>query len=88
MSIKNLFVKVNIVIALNLLKPGEKEIMSINLQVDEKTTISDLIRMSVNIFNENFISQNSDYRIKPNYRMYNMKPSKKNGKPNTDLPSK
>jgi hypothetical protein len=64
------------------------EIKSLNLQVTEKTTIMDLIKMSVDIFNDNFVNENLKIRLKPHYRLYNMKPSKKSGKPDKDLPSK
>ena len=48
----------------------------------------DLIKMSVDIFNDNFVNENLKIRLKPNYKLYNMKPSKKSGKPDKDLPSK
>ncbi len=43
--------------------------------------------MSVNIFNENFLQENSIFRLKNNYKAYSLKHSKKSGKANTDLPS-
>jgi hypothetical protein len=81
LSIRNLFVKVHLLV-------GEKiEIKSLTLEVQESTKISDLIKMSVNIFNENFSQENSIFRLKNNYKDYSLKQSKKSGKANTDLPS-
>ncbi len=85
--IKNLFVKVNVIIK----KPSYKvndEIKSLSLEVNEKTRIYDLIKMSLEIFNETFSKENLKYRLDPDYRLYSVKPSKKSGKPDKDLPSK
>ena len=85
--IKNLFVKVNVIIK----KPSNQvndEIKSLSLEVNEKTRIYDLIKMSLEIFNETFIKENLNYRLDPDYRLYSVKPSKKSGKPDKDLPSK
>ncbi len=84
--IKNLFVKVNIIVA------KEKEnipyqIKSINLQINDKNRVYDLIKMSVDNFNDGLTKENSFYRLDPDYRVYNLKPSKKSGKPDSDLPS-
>jgi len=85
--IKNLFVKVNVIIK----KPSNQvndEIKSLSLEVNEKTRIYDLIKMSLEIFNETFSKENLNYRLDPDYRLYSVKPSKKSGKPDKDLPSK
>lgn len=63
------------------------EIKSLNLQIQESTTIFDLTKMSVNIFNENFSKDNLPFRLKNNYADYCLKQSKKSGKPDMDLPS-
>ncbi len=75
-----MFVKVNIV--------ATNEIKSVSLQVTEKTTIDDLIKLSVDIFNLNFEKENLLNRINTNYSIYSIKPSKKKGTPDLDLPSK
>ena len=67
--------------------PENEGIKSLNLQIQESTTIFELIKMSVNIFNENFSNENLNLRLKNNYSDYSMKTSKKSGKPDYDLPS-
>jgi hypothetical protein len=63
------------------------DIKFLSLQVQEKTKIKDLIKMSVNILNENFANENFEKRLNTNYDIYSLKQSKKSGKPNNDLPS-
>ena len=60
----------------------------LNLNVVDKTTIRDLITTTVNIFNEKFIESGIIYRLNTTFEDYNLKPSKKSGKPNSDLPCK
>ena len=85
--IKNLFVKVNVIIMKTSTQLHD-EIKSLNIQVNEKTRVYDLIKMSLEIFNETFSKENLNYRLDPDYRLYSVKPSKKSGKPDKDLPSK
>jgi hypothetical protein len=66
----------------------EHEIKSLSLQVNDKTRIYDLIKLSLEIFNETFSKENLNFRLDPDYRLYSVKPSKKSGKPDKDLPSK
>ena len=74
---------------MNVITDGiSKDIKSLTLQVTEKTTVSDLVKMSVDIFNETFERENSLLRMKTDYKIYKVKPSKKSGKPDNDLPSK
>lgn len=85
--IKNLFVKVNVIIMKRSTQVND-EIKSLCLEVNEKTRIYDLIKMSLENFNETFSKENLNYRLDPDYRLYSVKPSKKSGKPDKDLPSK
>ncbi len=64
------------------------EIRTFNLEIAENAKFSELIKLSVNYFNEELIKENSDYRLQHNYKMYLLKASKKSGKADFDLPSK
>jgi hypothetical protein len=46
-----------------------------------------MIKMSINLFNDQLIKCNSNLRFKAAYDEYALKPSKKDGKPKTDMPS-
>jgi hypothetical protein len=58
----------------------------INIDVDEKVTIHELINRVVDTFNKYLEIDCKQYRLSLNYSMYNIKPSKKNGMPKEDLP--
>jgi len=64
------------------------EIRTFNVEVAETAKFHELIKLSVNYFNEELIKENSDYRLQHNYKMYQLKKSKKSGKADFDLPSK
>ncbi len=61
---------------------------SLNLKLDEEMTIKDVIKKSVENFNENLKKHNEMYSIKTDYTTYSLKQSRKNGKAKTDIPSK
>ena len=50
--------------------------------------MADLVKMSVDLFNKDFCKENLQIRLNTNYKIYHVKPSKKNGKPDQDFPSK
>jgi hypothetical protein len=65
---------------------AENEVKFINLDVDEKISISELLEISVDSFNKNFEREARPFRLSLDYLQYNLKPSKKNGMPKEDLP--
>jgi hypothetical protein len=75
-------IKVNIV-----LQPA-CSVKSLLLEVDEGTFISDLIKLAIDKFNLFFDKENLYMRLKPLYKLYNLKPSKKNGMAKSDYPCK
>ena len=60
----------------------------INIDVEEKVTINELIKRAVDTFNKNLENECKQYRLSLDYNQYNIKPSKKNGMPKEDLPCK
>lgn len=60
----------------------------LNLVITDRIAISELIRLSVDGFNEKFRSENYKYLLENNYQNFHLKPSKKNGYPKTDIPGK
>lgn len=70
-----------------ILNINNKEFLhSIDFQIPENIKISELIRLSVDKFNENFINENKNISFKNIYSHYELRPSKKNGHPKMDLP--
>jgi hypothetical protein len=65
-----------------------KEIKSVEIKLKHNNTIFEMIKLSVHLLNEQFENGLSELRLNPNYSIYKVKPSKKNGKPDLDLPSK
>ena len=59
----------------------------INIEIPSFFKISDLIRQSVDLFNNLFLDEKSKYRLSQQYSHFFLKPSKKTGKPNLDMPS-
>jgi hypothetical protein len=62
-------------------------IKSINLHITNKNTILDILKISIDIFNELFYKENIPYKFNIDYRKYSLKPSKKSGRADEDLPS-
>ena len=65
-----------------------EEIKSINVEIPGFYKISDLIRQSVDLFNNLFVEEKSVFRLSQQYSHFSLKPSKRTGKPNLDMPSK
>lgn len=63
-------------------------VKSLNIKINKEDTIDELIRKSLSGFNQIFLNIETNYRISPIFTEYHLKPSKKSGKPNLDLPSK
>jgi len=84
-EILNETIQVNILINID----GDEYLKSVNAIITNKVSIGDLLRESIKLFNKLFEKENSPIRlIYTKLSNYEMKPSKKNGKPNKDLPSK
>lgn len=64
-----------------------EEVESINMEIPSFFKISDLIRQSIDLFNSRFMEAKSMFRLSTQFSNYFLKPSKKSGKPNLDLPS-
>ena len=71
-----------------LLDIDNKETLSwVNLRVPENTNIAELIQNAVDKFNEELSQGQPGVQLKRNFENYDLKPSKKNGHPKTDLPA-
>jgi hypothetical protein len=80
-------IKVNVIIS-NKQDRQKVLIKSISLKISNKITISELIKKSIYIFNDMFYSERLPYQFNVTSTSYTIKPSKKNGQPKEDLPSK
>jgi hypothetical protein len=61
---------------------------SLNLKMSVNYTVEKLIEISVDKFNKNFKENKIMFCLNENSNKYDLKPSKKNGEPKTDLPGK
>ena len=78
-------IQVNILIKID----GNEYLKSVNVIITNKVSIGDLLRESIKLFNKLFEKENFPIRLSHiKLSNYEMKPSKKNGKPDKDLPSK
>jgi hypothetical protein len=57
------------------------------MHISNKDTVLDIIKKSIDIFNDILYKDNLPIKLNVDYRNYRIKPGKKNGKPNNDLPS-
>ena len=48
----------------------------------------DLLNRSIQMFNDLFYDEGLPYELKTDVKLYSIKPSKKSGKPESDMPSK
>lgn len=85
---KEIEIKINLIIKNKLNKSSNfhEELFFLNLKANEKTKISEIILKSVDSFNEKFKNENFIYLLNHNYSNYQMRPSKKNGNPKSDIP--
>jgi len=84
LGMKEIKIKVNILVHYK----ENEEIKSINVEIPGFYKISDLIRQSVDLFNNLFVEEKSVFRLSQQYSHFSLKPSKRTGKPNLDMPSK
>lgn len=84
--IEQIKIKINLMINNNS-KPEESDIYSINIEIPSFFKISDLVRQCVDLFNDKFIKEKSMYRLNQQYKNYFLKPSKKTGRPDINMPS-
>lgn len=63
-------------------------LLSFNLKINENITVNDLIKISVMTFNEKLKEANLNYLLNDsdNFKDYKMKPSRKTGYPNSNIP--
>ncbi len=59
----------------------------ISLKITNKVTMLELLKESIEMFNNSFIRYGIYYQLNPDLKFYTLKPSKKSGKPDKDLPS-
>ena len=89
-------IKMNLILRENLSKKSKKStnfnknqeeiLYSINIQINNDLLIEDLIKTSIEKFNEKLKSEKSNFLLSLNYENYKIKPAKKSGKANQDLP--
>jgi hypothetical protein len=65
---------------------GGDAVKSISLRITNKNTIMDLLKYSLDIFNDLFYREGLGVQFRADYKKYLIKPSKKSGKPDNDLP--
>lgn len=88
------YVKVNILIRsikenkYNISKSPDDIIITIDLLVEDNLAIADLIKISLENFNQKFKQENLKFLLNNSndYKSYNLKASKKSGYPNSDIP--
>jgi len=80
----NLLIKENI----NNLLTNNVELFSLDLTIESNITIFDIIKNTIDCFNEKFKNENYKFLLSNHYNNYKLKASKKNGSPNTDIPCK
>lgn len=57
------------------------------MTITNKVTVCDLIKECIKMFNELFEKENFPVRLNTDISKYKIRPSKKSGKPDYDLPS-
>ena len=62
------------------------KIFTIRMNVNNFMYKDSIIKTSIDAFNDYFEAKKEDYRLILTSNNYNLRPSKKNGKPNTDYP--
>lgn len=77
-------IKINIVI----LENNRESVRSINVRITNKLKMLELLNQSIEMFNEMFCQYGYLFELNKNSSLYSIKPSKKSGKPDNDLPSK
>jgi hypothetical protein len=65
----------------------EELIKSINLRITNKNTILDILKCSLDVFNDMFYKEQIPLKFNIDYRKFCLKPSKRSGKADNDLPS-
>ncbi len=81
------FLKEPVHVNIELPKGNKKIIKSIKVRITNVATMSDLLKQSIDVFNDMFTSQCLQYQLRTDLFEYSFKPSKKSGKPDHDLPS-
>lgn len=77
-------IKVNILISIN----GEsEEAKSISVRITDKVIMLELLKESIDMFNEYFYMNKIPLELNKFLKNYTIRPSKKSGKPDNDLPS-
>lgn len=66
----------------------KEKIYTLEININENTTIEGLISISIEKFNEQLKLEKSKVLLNLNIENYNITLGKKSGKPNTDMPSK
>ena len=74
-----IFIKVNLLI-------GDIK-KNINLKITDSDTIKDILKRSINLFNDILKKEKIHLQLNKDYNKFYLKPSKKSGKPDNDLPS-
>jgi hypothetical protein len=65
-----------------------EEVKCVSVTVTNKILIKDLIKEGIVILSDIFYREKIPYKINTDPRKYKLKPSKKSGKPDNDMPGK
>lgn len=84
---EQMFTQINIKLNVMLRYKENEELKSLSLQLPNYWKVSDLIREAVDLYNKKFVEEKSRFRFNQAYSNYVLKPSKKSGKPDNDMPS-
>jgi hypothetical protein len=78
----------NPLVRINLLHEidNKEEISVIHLKISENTTISNMVKIAVDKYNDYFFENSLSIKFVCNYDEYDVRPSKKTGHPKLDLP--
>jgi hypothetical protein len=57
------------------------------MRVTNKNTIMDILKVALDIYNDEFYKENLQLEFQADYKKYYLKPSKRSGRADNDLPS-
>ncbi len=83
-KIKDSPVRINIIINDNF----TPYLKYVDVIISNKITMRELLSQSINMFNDKFLNEGLPFELSQDVSSYVLKPSKKSGNPDTDLPSK
>jgi hypothetical protein len=85
---KNEIIKYDVKMNLQFNYESEEELRTVKIKITNLVTINDLLKESINSFNNLFYKDKIALKLNTDLKSYVIKPSKKNGKVDSDLPRK